>query len=67
MWRRLGFVRTDISEEHTASIIRVKETANSEMSILIRGIRDHIPEKDVLHSHRGEHLKFHIQLTGCAL
>jgi hypothetical protein len=43
MWPCVAHVRTDISEEHIASIIRVQ--------------RCHIPEEGILHSHRSENLK----------
>jgi hypothetical protein len=91
MWCRVAFVRTDVSEERTASIIRVERirgirttlavtsnTANvvpsslilfnpmmeairsSETSVLTRPTRRHIPEDDILHSHRRENLKFYL-------
>jgi hypothetical protein len=40
---------------------------SSEMRILKRTTRRHIPEDDILHSHRHENLKSYIALTGCAL
>jgi hypothetical protein len=103
MLRRVALVRTDVSEELGASIIRMTRTielgtlavtskrntlhrlpvtANvfpsspilviltmevlrfSETSVLTRTTRRHIPEDDILHSHRRENLKSYIALTG---
>jgi hypothetical protein len=71
-------VRTDVSEECIASIMRMKGSAtvtanvvpsslvlfalmnkaihSSETSVLTRTTRHHIPEADILHSHRRETL-----------
>jgi hypothetical protein len=66
MWRRVGLVWTDVSEERVASIFRVKNSASeepawaggySEMSVHIISTRRHIPEDGILHSHRHENLK----------
>jgi hypothetical protein len=46
MWRRVGLVRTDVSEERVASIFRVE-----------RYSRRYILEHGILHSHRCENLK----------
>jgi hypothetical protein len=47
--RRVALVRTDISEEFSASI-------SSETSVLTRAERRHIQEDVILHSHRRENL-----------
>jgi hypothetical protein len=48
MLRSVAHVRTDVSEELSASFIRVTR---------IRATRRNIPEDDILHSHRRENLK----------
>jgi hypothetical protein len=40
---------------------------SSETSVLTAATRHHIPDDGTLHSHRGEHLKSYIALTGWAL
>jgi hypothetical protein len=53
MLRRVVLVRTDVSEEHSASIIRVTKIGE-------RGkfaIRHNIPEDGIFHSHCRETLK----------
>jgi hypothetical protein len=68
--RRLALVRTDVSEELSASIIRVKRMdepilvtlmkealSSSETSVLARVTRRNTPENAILHSHRRENLK----------
>jgi hypothetical protein len=106
MLRRVTLVRTDVSEELSASFIRVtriselgttlavttnrrKQRASvanyvvpsspiifslkmaalcsSETSIFTRTPHRNNPEDGILHSHRHEHLKFYIPLTGWAL
>jgi hypothetical protein len=47
MLRRVALVRTDVSEELSAS----------ETSVLTRATRRNIPENTILHSHRRENLK----------
>jgi hypothetical protein len=40
---------------------------SSETSVLTRATHRHIPEDDILHSHRREKLKSYIALTGWTL
>jgi hypothetical protein len=57
MLRRVAFVRTDVSEEHSASFIRVTT------SVLTRVTRRNIPENAILLSHGRENLKFYNSTT----
>jgi hypothetical protein len=82
MLRHVALVRTDVSEELSASIVRVTRigelgtlavTSNrrmprrNTMSVLTRATRCNIPEDGILHSHRHENLKSYIVLTGWSL
>jgi hypothetical protein len=71
MLRRLALVRTYVSKELTASIIRVTKielgTTLAVTSVLTRATRRNIPGDGILHSHRFENLKSYIALTGWAL
>jgi hypothetical protein len=59
MLRRVALVRTDVSEEHNASIIRV--TRIGELGILaVTSARHNIPQDGILHSHRHENFKSYI-------
>jgi hypothetical protein len=68
MLRRVAVVRTDVSEELSASFIRVTKiselgitlavTSNRRtVSVLTRTKRRNVPEDTILHSHRRENLK----------
>jgi hypothetical protein len=58
MLRRVALVRTDVSDELSAS---------SETSVLTRATRRNIPEDAIIHSHRRENHKSYIVLTGWPL
>jgi hypothetical protein len=65
-------VRTDVSEERVAVVLRslilvtlmMEAIRSPETSILIRATRRSIPEDDILHCYRRENLKYYIALTG---
>jgi hypothetical protein len=56
MLRHVILVRTDVSEDLSASIIRVTRSS-SETSVFTSVTRRNIPEDAILHSHRRENLK----------
>jgi hypothetical protein len=70
MLRCVALVRTDVSEELGASIIRVTRIdelgvlSSCETSVLTKATRRNSPEDGILHSHRRENLKSYIELTG---
>jgi hypothetical protein len=55
--RPVALVRTDVSEERSAS----------EMSVVTKATRRNIQEDGILHNDRRENLKSYIELTGWAL
>jgi hypothetical protein len=69
MLPRVALVRTDVSEELSASLIRVTRigelgttlaVASDRRTLRRRATRRNIPEDDILHSHRRENLKSYI-------
>jgi hypothetical protein len=56
MLRRVALVKTDVSEDRSAPIIRVT-----------RATRCNVLEYGILHSYRSENLKSYTALTGWAL
>jgi hypothetical protein len=76
MLRRVALVKIDVSEELSASFIRVEKIGELETiqavtsnrctlqaAVLTRATRRNIPEDAILHSHRRENLKFlHLRL-----
>jgi hypothetical protein len=81
--RRVALLKTEVSEESIASIIRVTRigeigttlavTSNwstlrfSETPVVTRATRRNIQEDDILHSYRSDNLKSYIALTGWIL
>jgi hypothetical protein len=59
MLRSVALVRTDVSEELSASIIRVERI--SEKLLISANV---VPSSLILHSHRRETLRSYIALTG---
>jgi hypothetical protein len=62
MLRRVALLRTEVSEEPSASFIRVTRigelgTTLAATSVLTRSTWRSIPEDTILHSHRRENLK----------
>jgi hypothetical protein len=74
MLRRVALVRTDDSEEPSASFIRVTRIGELGTTLAatsnqrtLRVTRCNIPEDTILHSHRRENLKSYIRLSACSL
>jgi hypothetical protein len=58
MLRRMTLVRTDVSEEYSASVIRVVKIGELETTFAVTSNRRvNIPEDGILHSHRSKNLK----------
>jgi hypothetical protein len=55
MWRCVGLVLTDVS-----GTLKMEAIRSSETSVNKRPTQRHIPENDILHSHRCESLKSYI-------
>jgi hypothetical protein len=60
MWRRIGLVRVEVSEECITSIFRV-ERHSFETLDLTRPTRRHITEDGTLHSHRRGNFKAYVK------
>jgi hypothetical protein len=68
MLRHVGLVRTDVSEELSASIMKVRRivelgttlAVTSNRRTFTRATRPNVPEDDILHSHRRENLRSYI-------
>jgi hypothetical protein len=61
--RRVALVRTDVSEDFSAPVIRVTrigEQGTKLITALTRATRRNIPEGTILYSHRGENLQSYI-------
>jgi hypothetical protein len=63
MLSRVALVRTDNSEERSATIIRVALIGELRLTLFLV----HIIEDGIIHSHRCEHLKSYIVLAGWSL
>jgi hypothetical protein len=68
MLRCVALVRTDVSEELSASFIRVTRIGDLGTTLTItRSTHGNITEDAILHSDRRENLKSYIALTGCVM
>jgi hypothetical protein len=65
MLRRAALVRTDVSEELSASFIRVTRIGELGTTVLTQATRRNIPEDTILHSHHHENLKSYKILFAC--
>jgi hypothetical protein len=61
MLRRVARVITDVSEELSASIIRMEALSSSETSAITRATRHNNPEDAILHNYRHEILKSYME------
>jgi hypothetical protein len=57
MLRRMALVTTDVSEERSASFIRVTGIVELGKTLAVTSNRSNIPEEAILHSHRRVNLK----------
>jgi hypothetical protein len=57
MWRRVDLVSTEVSDKRIAALSRVEKSASEEPAC--KSTRRHIPEEGILHSHRGENVKYY--------
>jgi hypothetical protein len=51
MLHRVALVRTEVSEEFSASTLMIEALSSSEMSVLTRAIQHNIPEDSILRVH----------------
>jgi hypothetical protein len=65
MLRRVVLVRTDVSEERSASFFRVTRICELGTNLAVTwNRRTHATRRNILHSHRYENLRSYIALTG---
>jgi hypothetical protein len=65
--RQLLVTASDVPSSAILITLMKEALSSSETLVLTRATRRHIPEDDILHSHRRENLKSYIALTGWAL
>jgi hypothetical protein len=56
---RVALVRTDVSEECIASIIRVERISRRGIMLAVRATPSNLPEGGIRHSHRRENFSSH--------
>jgi hypothetical protein len=64
---RVAIVRTEVSEEFSASTMMKEALSSSETSVLTRARRRKIPGYAIPHSHRRENLKSYILVVSLQL
>jgi hypothetical protein len=65
---RIGELRMlAVTSSPILATLMMEMIISSETSVLTTATRRHIPENGILHSYRGENLKFYISLTGWTL
>jgi hypothetical protein len=67
MLHHVALVRTDVSEELSASFIRVTRTDELGTMLAVNSNRRMLRRSDIPHSHRCENLKSYIALTSWVL